>query len=673
MAEYQYLFTPLRVGPITLKNRIIFAAHATSFWEPPEFLTNERAKAYYEERAKGGVAWIILPVSSVDERADYYPVCDIPWWKDEVIPGIREIVDRVHKHDCKISAQISHPGATQWTISELSLSHPAYAPSQIGSAHLAFAIPHELEVEEILELEEKFADAAERVKKAGCDGVEIMAVHEKLLSEFHSPLLNQRTDQYGGPVENRFRFIIEIAQKVRQRVGKDFLIGVRINDSDMVPFGLDVEDSAQGAKLIEASGAVDYISLCEGMYRSGHTSIPPQYTGFEPGYRAPLTAKIKAAVKLPVFMSGLINDPGVAERLIADGVTDAVLIARGLIADPYFAEKATEGKEEDIRPCVHCNQGCVQRFITAGVSGLRCLVNPTAGEEFRWGELTRAPSRKKVLVVGAGPGGLECARTLALRSHEVVIYEKEKEVGGQVRLLCKLPGGRTEFCTFIDWLERQVEKLGVRVNLEYEINEHNLDQILDKEKPDEIVCATGARAAKDGKSGTLPMPIPGSDLPNVFTYEAVLKGAEVFGNRVVILDDFKERTAPGIAEMLAEQGKEVEIISPAFSLQDPRFAQFAELALMLEKMDKLGVKMTPYVWALGIGEAKVTCVNIFNMGHMWDVEADSVVLVTAKDSNTDIYKALKAKGIKSRLIGDAVAPRWILNAVRDGHELARGI
>ena len=377
MSNYQYLFTPLKVGKIILKNRVIFAPHVSGHFDPTTFVPTERALPYFEERAKGGVAWIFLSTASVDEKADYYPASAPAWWKDDVIEGIKEIADALHKYDCKLSAQISHPSTCMMPLSDKGLTYPLYAPSQIGGM-LAMPqyTPHELEIEEILELEEKFADAAERVKKAGCDGVEIMGVHGKLPSAFASPLLNKRTDRYGGSTENRFRFFVEVARKVRERVGSDYLVGVRMNDHDGAFGGMEVDEAVRGAKMIEATGAVDYISLCTSIMQAGGTGIVPQYPAVAPGYRAPLSAQFKKALKVPVFMAGKINDPAVAERLIADGATDAALICRQLIADPFFAKKAMEGREDDIRPCVYCNQGCRERFLVAAVSGLRCQVNP---------------------------------------------------------------------------------------------------------------------------------------------------------------------------------------------------------------------------------------------------------------------------------------------------------
>src|SRR3990172_5400589 len=329
-AAYKYLFRPLKIGPMTIKNRVIFGPHVTNHWSA-DFLPTPRAKAYYEERARGGVGLLIVGAASVDETADYYPFTQHAMFKDEVIPGLREIADTAHRYGTKILQQLVHPGVHQ--IPERSPEHPARAPSQIPAIEEPFYIPKELEVEEIIEIEEKFANAAERAKKAGYDGVEVHAAHGYLVWAFLTPLKNKRTDEYGGSLENRFRFYREILEKVRARVGKDFVVGTRIISSDMYPGGLDVEDAVRIAKMVEATGTVDFINVSMGLYRSLPYMIPTHYAGFEPGYQGEFTRKIKAEIKtVPVFQVGRINDPALAEHLIADGAADAVVMIRELIA-----------------------------------------------------------------------------------------------------------------------------------------------------------------------------------------------------------------------------------------------------------------------------------------------------------------------------------------------------
>jgi 2,4-dienoyl-CoA reductase-like NADH-dependent reductase (Old Yellow Enzyme family) len=639
MAQYRYLFSPLKVGPMTIKNRIIFGPHVTGHWSA-DFLATPRARAYYEARAKGG--------------------------------GHKEIAELVHRQGCKIVQQILHPGFQQ--IPVRNTFFPARSPTQIPAIGLPSYVSKELEKEEILEIEEKFARAAERIKRAGFDGVEVHAAHGYLIEAFLTPLKNKRADEYGGSLDNRFRFCREVLEKVRARVGRDFVVGARLNSSEMCPGGLDIDDNVRIAQMLEATGALDYISVSMGLHHSFQFIIPTHYAGFEPGYQREFTRKIKAGIKsLPVFQVGRINDASLADSIIAEGGADAVVMVRALIAEPELAKKAEQNRTDEIRPCIYCNEKCLGHIVTGG--RVECNVNPVAGEEFSLGSSTVEPAdaRRKVLVIGAGPGGLECARTAAQRGHTVVVYEREKTIGGQVRLLGRLPG-RSEPLNIVDWLEKQVRALRVELKLGVGLNEQNLDAVLAAERPDAVVVATGARAARDGRSGMSTEPIPGWEGSNVLSYEAVLDGAwQSVGERVLIVDELGDRIAPGIAELLAGQGRKVEVITRWPNLFHVWSKAWNEASWVYGRLDELGVKVTPFSWLRRIEGNAARCFFIFS-GREWETSADSFVLVTMKYSNTDTYALLKRKGIKSlHLIGDAKAPRHIGDAIRDGHLAARAI
>jgi 2,4-dienoyl-CoA reductase-like NADH-dependent reductase (Old Yellow Enzyme family) len=670
MSTYSYLFRPLTIGPITIKNRVIFGPHVTGHWSS-DFLPTERAKAYYEERARGGVGLIIVGAATVDETADYYPFTQHALFKDEVIPGLREIADAVHAYGTKIVQQLVHPGVHQ--IPERDTLHPARAPSQIPAIEEPFYIPKELEIEEIVEIEDKFARAAERVKRAGFDGVEVHVAHGYLAWAFLTPLKNKRTDEYGGSLENRFRFVRELLEKVRAAVGKDFVVGVRVISSDMYPGGLDVEECLQITKMIEKTGKIDYISVSSGLYRSIQIMIPSHYAGFEPGYQGEFTRKIKAEVSKPVFQVGKINDAAIADHIIASGAADAVIMVRELIAEPHFVKKIEEGRVESARPCIYCNQKCLAHIFIPG-GHVECNVNPTAGEEFRWaaGNPGKAQARKKVLIVGAGPGGLECARTAVERGHEALIYEKESFVGGQMRFLLSLPG-RSEPGNILDWLEREVRRLDIQIKLSQPVTDDTVDTILAAERPDAVVVATGARAARDGRSGLTTEPIPGWQGSNVFTYEDLLNGTPArLGKRLLIVDELGERTAPGIAEKFAE-GRQVTIVTRWPNVFHMWGVYWNEIAWVYGRLDELGVRVVPSSWVKEIRQGGATCFNVFS-AREWDEAADSIILITMKYSNMEPYKLLKAKGVKSvHLIGDAKAPRHIGDAMRDGYAAAREI
>jgi 2,4-dienoyl-CoA reductase-like NADH-dependent reductase (Old Yellow Enzyme family)/thioredoxin reductase len=671
MAEYKYLFTPIKLGPLTLKNRIVFAGHTNEFVNPVTFLPTERTTGYFEERARGGAALIVLPLSSVDEKADYYPMAAFALWTDDIIPGIKSITDAAHKFDCKVIGGPGHSGGhSQCNVLLDEVSRDATQQPTVEQPGHIFK---QMSKEEIVEVEDKFAAASVRLVKGGVDGIELLFGHGKLLWNFFSTITNKRKDEYGGSFENRCRFLLEVIGKVKKAIGSSVPLGVRLQTIALEPGGITVDDAVELAKVIESTDKADYIATVFSTYRSHQFETSTFYANLEPGWAGEFTRKIKAAVKLPVSVCSKINDPGLADKMIADGKCDFVYLVRAMIADPHFAKKAMEGREEDIRPCIYCNQGCVGRANTRLNNGLRCSVNPTAGEEVRWGSWTfeKALVRKKVLVVGAGPAGLQCAMTSAERGHHVVVYDRENELGGQVRLIKKLPG-MTLPQTFIDYLDRQLQKLGVKVNLGVEINSGNIDQILSTEKPDVVVVATGARPCKDGTAGALCEPIPGWDRKNVYTYEDVLLGKAQLGDRVLIIDDFSDRKSPGLAELIAGQGKKVEIITGRSNITDPYLSSWDDAAFMMPKLDELGVKITPYTWVKEITEKGATCYNVFS-GREFELDLDNIIMVTTKYSNTELYELLKQKRIECFMIGDARAPRWILNATHDGHKLAREI
>lgn len=670
MAEYKYLFTPLKLGSIILKNRVVCAAHGNQVADPLTFLVNERTRAYYEERARGGAAAIVLVSSSVDERADYYPANNFALWTDDVIPGLKELVDICHAHDCKFFVQPSHPGAHN--VCHVQVDEVPMAPSQIPAIEFPNQVPKELTIEEIHEIQDKFAMAVERCLKAGVDGIELMCGHDKLTWAFFSPLSNKRTDDYGGSLENRFRFMKELLAKARKVTGADYPMGVRLNITELEPGGLSLDEGVKIAQLFESTGQVDWLGCVVATYKSMPFELSPFYANFEPGWAGEFARKIKAVVKLPVSVSGKINDPGVADRMIAEGKCDYLYLARTLIADPHFARKALESREEEIVPCIYCNQGCVARCFAGGrgtVNGIRCTVNPTCGEEPRWGswKFTKTSHRKRVMIIGAGPAGMQCAMTAARRGHEVTLYEKELELGGQARLIKRLPG-HTLPQTFLDYLELQLRKLKVQMVPGTEVDHRTIDALLTQSQPDVAVLATGARPARDGRGAVTTEPIPGWDQKHVCTYADVLLGEAVAGETILIVDELADRIAPGVAELLAEQGKQVTVLTRWPSLS-PNLLWWLDAPFVMGKLDALGVGIIPNAWVREIGSEGASCYNVHS-GRAFEVSADTIILSTMKYSNTHLVKVMKEKGVDARLIGDARAPRWMWNATHDGYKAA---
>ena len=691
-SKYPILFSPVKLGNITLKHRIIFSPHWTCHWDPTTYHATPRAMDYYKERAEGGVSLIYLGNSSPSATADYNPVAQIGWWKDDVIPGIKEIVDTIHSYDIPVIAQFSLPGAHQVAWSNDFITKPPLSCEAINSVEFPpymTYVSKEMDEEDIETVLDDYTSAAQRAIETGCEGVEGLVGHGKLPNQFFSPLFNKRKDRWGGDVtglgdgEGRARFILEIARRLRKGAGPDKTVSIRINGTDAVPGSADIDDWIMLAKLLEEDGQIDYINVTQAIYRSLVLMISPHYAGFEPGYEGEFTAKIKEAINLPVIQVGHINSPEVAERQLADGRCDIIGIVRGQIADPHYVKKTMAGHEEDIRPCIRCNEGCVFRVFQKGIGGLRCMVNPEAGEEVDWGSWThtKAAAQKKVLIVGAGASGLECARTLAERGHNPVIYEKGDALGGQLRTWARMPGSN-EVMDIVEWLGRQIDKFNVPVNLNCEITESNIKDILSKENPDEIVVATGSHVEKTAISAETGFPVPGSDRPHVFTYED-LYGQDGFdyaklGNKVLVADLMNDRKPVRVLESLLKEGKDPWLVTIRPEVSTTFLFLTAEAVVTKMNLAAIGgperwnpKKVMVETWIGEITEKGAKLFYLYDSEHPWEEEYDSIVLIPTRRQNLDLYKLLKENGHKPHLIGDALSPRSLMHATHEGYKLAR--
>ena len=402
-ARFPLLFSPLRVGKYTLRNRIVCTGHATAF--ETDGLFSERHLYYYRERARGGAAMIIT------EGASVHPTGVFPIWlyDDAAIPMLRRIADAVHEYDVPILVQIGHAGRRVPSPSGV-LEAVAVAPSAVPAPSLHFGqmMPHELAIDEVVELVEAFGQASRRVRDAGLDGVELSIAFGNLIPQFLSQASNLRADKYGGGLEERMTFAYEVVDEVRSRLGDGLLLGVRFTD-DFLDYSLSLQDLKQIVPRLEATKKLDYISVAGGTnydLKSAANIIPSHY--YRPGQFASLSAEIKKLVDLPVIGVGRINSPVLAEQILADGQMDLVGMARELIADPHLPEKARDGRVEDIRVCMACNQSC-KGHQAVGLP-ITCIYNPVSGREKAWADLSPAPSPKRVAVVGGGPAGMEAAR-----------------------------------------------------------------------------------------------------------------------------------------------------------------------------------------------------------------------------------------------------------------------
>ncbi|MDD2734082.1 MAG: mycofactocin system FadH/OYE family oxidoreductase 2 [Desulfuromonadaceae bacterium] len=648
------LFSPLKIGTTEVKNRISFQPHLTNL--AISNLPSERQMYYWGERAKGGAGLVIteeLTVHPTDMA--YEKLIDV--YHAEVIPGFKKITDYVHQYDSKIFAQLNHNGQQgDGSLSRL----PIWAPSPIPDV-LFREIPKAMEPEDIEEVARYFAKSAIHVREGGFDGVEIQFGHSSLARQFLSPLTNFRSDEYGGSLENRMRAPLKFISAVRKAVGNDFTLGIRMCADEMIPGGLDLAQVQEICALFEASGLIDFMDLSIATFYNLYLVEGSMHSPL--GYTIPLAAGIREKIKLPVFCTGRINDPVMAEKVLAAGQADMIGMCRALICDPFLPKKAQEGRVDDIRYCIACNQGCIGRI---GMNkSLGCVQNPAVGREKEWGEgtLEKASVKKNVTIVGGGPAGMWAAKMAGRRGHTVTLIDRNEALGGQV--ITAMKGvGRDEFGVIIRNEKSQVEKAGVTVKLGVEASK---EQLL-AEKPDVLIVATGSVPKKH--------PVGGADGPAIFNVVQVLNGEAELGERVCLIDYDGHQRATATAEFIANQGKKVDMITSSLFIC-AELGPTQDLYSSRQRLLQKGVTFTPDIAVMEVGgEAGAKTVKGFNVySNVWFDWGpyDSLVLVMGQQVDDDLYMSLKGTVPELYRIGDCVSPRKVDMAIWEGHKLGREI
>lgn len=650
MSEFHYLFSPLKIGSVIVPNRIHFAPHMTNFGEDQKI--SERHIFYYRERAKGGCGLITT------EEMTVHPT-DIPYeklveaYKPEVIPGYKRLTKTIHEYETKIFAQLNHNGMQgDGSISRL----PVWGPSP-GSDPIFRETCKEMEIEDIKECIKYFSVSAGYAVEGGFDGIELQLGHSSLIRQFLSPATNFRDDEYGGSFENRLRFCREIIQAVRDIVGPDFTLGVRLNADEMHPKGgLTLEDSKRIAVHLEKTGQLDFMDLSLGTFHhlflvEGSMHTPLAYT-------VPLSSEIRSMISLPVFCTNRINDPHLAEKIIEDGHADMIGMVRALICDPELPIKTRVDRTEDIRHCIACNQGCIARMGLGYELG--CIQNPAVGKEKELGigSLVPCDRQKNIIIVGGGPAGLETARVATLRKHRVILFEKNGELGGQNIIAGKV-AGRQEITGVTRWLLSQINKLQIDIRLETEVD---TDMIL-KESPDAVVIATGS-IPKD-------RPFPGEyGPPDVISTLQVLTQEIDTGKKVLLIDLEGHHQATGTAELLADQGKSVHIITSSLFIGD-KLGPLQDLFLTRQRLAQKGVTFTPDIAVLEIKGTLVKGLNVYSNEMIDFAGYDSIVLAAGNVASDQLYFDLKGKVKELYRVGDCVAPRKTDMAIMDGNRVGR--
>jgi 2,4-dienoyl-CoA reductase-like NADH-dependent reductase (Old Yellow Enzyme family)/thioredoxin reductase len=649
-ARFAKLLEPGTIKGVRLKNRAINAPMGTEYSQRDGTVT-ERLIRYYEEKAKGGVGLVIVEYAYIDQEASMAIECQLGVYDNACIVGLSRLSEVMQHHGAKTCLQIVHCGATKYD------TFPAVAPSSApykDAEGTGSRVPRELNIEDIDKIVEAFGNAAARAKQAGFDMVEIHGAHGYLITEFLSPLTNRRTDMYGGGARKRMRFALEVVQRVIQKVGADYPVGIRLSGSEYKDGGISIRDTIALSKELEKLG-IAYLHISGGDAVTLHAQVTPSYLAT--GFNVWAAEAVKREVTVPVIASGSLTSPEVAEEVLREGKADFVSFGRPLLADPHFIRKLEEGRREDIVPCIRCNEGCMRKG-TIEKRGLMCAVNIALGREERYGtlqyeELDPAPHSKRVFVIGGGPGGMEAARVASLRGHDVTLFEKRDRLGGAL-IEASIPRFKKDLLPFIDYLSAQIKKSNVKVLTGKKITAAKIIEAA----PDAIIAATGSKLV-------LPE-IPGIERPLVALGLDVLRGKQV-GETVILVGG--GWLSSEIAWFLVDQGKNV--IMTTRQKEIGYDMEIVHRGVIVDALSRARVKIHTRVSVKEITEKGVIVENLEGPKRKIAISGDSVVFMPGFVPDDGLSEVLSKKGLKIFPIGDCVRPRGIFEAVYEGHIAGR--
>ena len=649
--SFTHLFTPHKIRGLELRNRIFSSSHQTILardWSPTEEMA-----AYHEARAAGGAGLIVMEAACTWGEGDFESSY-IDANRDACIPGFRKSADAVHRHGCKVFGQISNGGRLAGGYEGL-LSVPN-GPSTVPDQRF-HAMPRAMPTEDVWKVIEGHADSARRMMEAGLDGIELAASHGLQLAQFLSPDVNRRDDEFGGSEEKRFRFVREVVTAIRKAIGPDPVIGIRISAHEDEPTGLDTQTVLDACRRMDDLADVDYLSIVLGSMAGLGSSVhvvPPMT--IEHGYTAPHAAAIKDVFSRSILVTGRINQPQMAEQILAKGQADMCGMTRAMICDPEMPNKARLGKLDDIRDCVGCNQSCIGHFHQ-GVP-ISCIQNPVSGRELTLGDHPKAETPRNILVAGGGPGGMKAAAVAAERGHRVVLCEKSRRLGGQI-LLAQLLPDREEFGGSVDNLKHEMELAGVEVRLNTTVDV----ALINDEKPDAVIIATGATPfACDAEI---------ADGTHVVEAWQLLQGEVKTGNSVVIADWRCDWIGVGLAEKLARDGCHVRL-----AVSGTHVGQNLQMYVRdtwAGKLHRLGVEVIPYARLYGADGDTAYFYHVAGGDPIVCEGMDTLVLAQGHQPVIALEESLRERDLEIHLVGDCLSPRTAEEAVYEGMMAAREV
>jgi 2,4-dienoyl-CoA reductase-like NADH-dependent reductase (Old Yellow Enzyme family) len=619
---------------------------------PVDGTVNAALVAYQEARARGGAGLIVLQVSGVHETARYTNHV-LMATSDAAIAGYRSVAEAVHRFGTVLFGQLFHPGR-EIAEADGGLLSVAYAPSSVPNERFR-VMPRPMKPAMIHAIVHGYGDAARRMQTAGLDGVEIVASHGYLPAQFLNPRVNLREDAYGGDIEGRLRFLRELIADIRAKTADGFVVGLRISGSEIDDAGLTEDEALEAVTRLD--DAIDYVHITLGTSatQGGAIHIAPPMS-LKTAYVVPYAARIKRNSRIPVFVTGRINQPQDAEAVIAAHHADVCGMTRALICDPEMPNKAARGAAEDIRACIACNQACIGHFHKG--YPISCIQNPVSGRELRFGTLSAASRRRKVMVVGGGPAGMKAAVIAAERGHVATLFEAERRLGGQAVLAQMLPG-RAEFGGLITNLQRELELAGVRIHRSTRVDR----AVIAAEAPEVVLIATGAKPYRPT--------FPQEGGLQVLDAWQVLRGEGTIGQSVVVIDWRADWIGIGIAEHLAQTGRSVRLAVSGIAAGETLPLYVRDDAA--GTLHKLGVKVLPYMRLYGSDSDSVYLQHISSGEAVVIDKVDTLVLCTGHTPVDDLSDALEGMDLEVHIIGDAASPRTAEEAIYDGLSVAAEI
>jgi dimethylglycine catabolism A len=656
--SFPLLFSSFRLGRLghaEAPNRIVSTSHGTNM--AVDGVPSERLIAYHAAKAVGGCGTVMMFGSAAASSLTPIRPSHVNLWQPSAEPGLRAAAAAVKAHGALALSQVTSMGRRSYHHLDVCGRGPSATVSQLSPG-----VPHVLSVAEIRQMIDDYAAACRRLKACGLDGADLAFYADQLPDQFWSPAINLRTDQYGGSLDNRLRFSLEVLEAVRGAVGRDFIVGARVSGEDALPDGLQPDDLLEIITRLDQTGWLDYFTVTGGTvstFRARGYNVPSAYYGL--GTFVHLAARVKAAVRTPVIVTGRIVTPAQAEEVLRSGAADLVGMTRALIADPEMPRKAREGRLDDIRVCMGSGEGCIDRLYFGLPIG--CVQNPVIGREREWGSIVPTDTPRHVLVIGGGPAGMEAARVLAERHHRVTLLERADGLGGALRIAARAPGWEA-YASAVDWLARQLGRLKVEVRLGSTATAAGVLA----ERPDTVVVATGADPRRPRLAGI--------DRSHVACAADVLAGTAPLAGRCVILDETSYTPGPKVADALSQAGHPVEIVTRQYSLGEDIGTTLR--AKLLERLLRRGVTITVLAEPVAI-EADHVRVRHMLTDAEWAIPADTVVLASGGQARDQLYHELVAltagqeQAPAMHLIGDAYAPRTLLSAMHDGARVGRAI